>query len=148
MDPLRVSEVTPIRPAQSGECRAPQLALVLPHTELALTKVALRAAVRMARGLDVRITLLAMCVVPFPEPLDPARGFPGFSALLTLAERAGLPVAITIVYARDPDGACDQALPPGSLIVMATRSRWRQTTEQRMAERLVRAGHRVTLVAA
>jgi len=56
-----------------------RLPVILPHTDFALTEAALGEAVRMARDLDARITVLVVQIVPFPELLDPTRGWPGLS---------------------------------------------------------------------
>jgi nucleotide-binding universal stress UspA family protein len=140
MYPLRAA------PDQAQESAAPQLAIVIPHTDAALTEAALHEAVRLALSLNARITLLAACILPFPEPLDPTRGYPGLPELMALAEAVGLPVTVQIVYARDWESVCDHALAQGSLIVMAARKAWRRTREERLAECLTRAGHKVTLV--
>src|SRR5258708_11332881 len=105
-------------------------------------------AVRRALSLNARIPLLATRIVPFPEPLDPTRGYPGLPELMTLAEAVGLPVTVQIVYARDWESAFEHSLAAGSLIVMATRKSWRRSREQRLAQWLARAGHQVTLVPA
>ena len=65
---------------------------------------------------------------------------------MTLAEAVGLPVTVQIVYARDWESACEHALPSGSLIVMAARKCWKRSREQRLADWLTRAGHKVTMV--
>jgi len=115
---------------------------------LALTRAALGEASRLARGLHARVTVLAVRVVPFPEPLDPARSFPGLSELMTLAESAEVPVTINIVYARDWDTACEQALDHDALVVIAVRKSWIRTREEKLAGRLTRTGHTVATVAA
>ena len=91
MYPLRAA------PQQLLESEAPQLSIVIPHTDTALTEAALHEAVRLAISLNARITLLATRIVPFPEPLDPTRGYPGLPELMTLAEAVGLPVTVQIV---------------------------------------------------
>ena len=140
MYPLRVA------PEQALENATAQLSIVIPHTETALTEAALHEAVRLAISLNARITLLAARIQPFPEPLDPTQGYPGLPELMTLAEAVGLPVTVQIVYARDWETACEHSLAQGSLIVMAARKKWRRTREERLAQWLTRAGHKVTLV--
>ena len=102
----------------------------------------------MAHGLDARVTVLAVQLVPFPEPLDPTRGCPALDELVAMAEAAETPVTINIVYARDWETACEQVLSQGSLVVIAVRKSWRRTREERLAEYLVRAGHKVTTIPA
>jgi nucleotide-binding universal stress UspA family protein len=139
------SNETPGVEGAGGTWRFP---VVVPHTELRLTGIALREAVRLARGLDVRVTVLAVRIVPFPEPLDPGRRLPEFDDLVALAEAAETPVTIHVVYAREWEAACEQVLERGSLVVIAVRRAWLRTREERLASRLSRAGHTVTTVAA
>ena len=61
MYPLRAA------PEQATESAAPQLSIVIPHSETALTEAALHEAVRLAISLNARITLLAACILPFPN---------------------------------------------------------------------------------
>ena len=140
MYPLRAA------PEQAWRAAAPQLSIVIPHTEAALTEAALHEAVRLAISLNARITLLAALHFALPEPLDPTRSYAGYPELMTLAEAVGLPVTVQIVYARDWESACEHSLASGSLIVMAARKCWKRSREQRLAEWLTRAGHKVTLV--
>jgi hypothetical protein len=140
MNPLNASEIGATGRFACGLGRG--LSIVLPHTDLALTDM----AVRFCGGLELRITLLAVRVVPFPEPVDPSRGYPGFDGLIQIAERAGVPLTIHIAYARDWEAACDQALPENSLILIAARRHWLATREERLADRLKRAGHTVTML--
>jgi len=100
----------------------------------------------MARGLQARVTVLAVQVVPFPEPLNPTRGCPGLDELVTMAESADTPITINIVYARDWETACEQVLDRGSLVVIAVRPGWRRTREERLAGFLAHAGHKVTTI--
>src|SRR5690349_13624024 len=136
------------KPVPTGPVASPRLSVILPHTEFELTGAALREAARMAHGLDARVTVLAVQLVPFPEPLDPTRGCPALDELLAMAEAAEAPVTINIVYSRDWETACEQVLGQGSLVVIAVRKGWRRTREERLAEYLVRAGHNVTTIPA
>ncbi len=135
-------------PGAGSEGGARQLPVVVPHTDLELTGIALREAARLARGLNAQVTVLAVRVVPFPEPLDPGRGMPGMDELMALAEGAGAPVTIHVVYAREWKAACEQLMAQGSLVVMAVRRSWLRTREERLAAWLTRAGHKVTTIAA
>lgn len=147
MSPLRADHEMRDTAERSGN-GTQRFPVVLPHTDLTLTEVALREAARLARGLEVSITLLAVQIVPFPDLLDPTRGCPGFPQLLALAESAEAPVTINIVYARDWETACQQALPHGSTVVMAARKGWLRSREEKLAHWLTRTGHKVTLVQA
>jgi hypothetical protein len=133
-------------PAENGE--GPRLSVVLPHTEIALTALALREAVRLARGLNARVIVLAIRIIPFPQDLDPTRGCPDLSDLMALAESTGEPVAISVVYARNWESACEHVLSRDSVVVIAVRKGWFRTREERMAAWLARCGHNVTTVPA
>lgn len=133
-------------PGADGAAGTRRLPVVVPHTELPLTEVALREAARLVHGLDARVSVLAVCIVPFPDPLDPTRGLPGLTELMTVAEKAGISVTIQVVYARDWEAACEQVLERGSLVVIAVRRGWLRTREERLARELSSAGHRVTTV--
>lgn len=126
----------------------PRFSVVLPHTKIELTEIALKEAVRLARGLNARISVLAVQIVPFPQELDPTRGCPGLPALLALAESADVPVTVNLVYARDWESACDQTLTQGSFVLLAARRGWLRSREERLAHHLSRAGHKVTLLPA
>ncbi|MBS1853746.1 MAG: hypothetical protein JST11_00155 [Acidobacteria bacterium] len=144
-DAERAMSEIPGAQEEGGTRRFP---VVVPHTEMALTRIALREAVRLARGLEVRVTVLAVRIVPFPDPLDPTRGLPGLQDLMALAEAAEAPVTIHVVYARDWKVACEQMLERDSLVVMALRRGWFRTREERLAGWLTHSGRRVALVVA
>ena len=55
---------------------------------------------------------------------------------------------VAIRLCRDRAEMLEQTLQPGSVIVMAGRSRWWPTQEQRLASRLSRLGHKVIFAAA
>src|SRR3954468_15053171 len=148
MSPHQAQREIKETPATATNGDGPRLSVVLPHTQIALTAVALREAVRMARGLNARVTVLAIRVVPFPEVLDPTRGCPDLSELMALAESTGEPITINLVYARNWEAACEHALLRGSLVVIAVRKGWFPSREERMAGWLARCGHKVTTVPA
>jgi hypothetical protein len=50
------------------------------------------------------------------------------------------------LYTRDWLDGFRHALPPRSLIVLATKHRWWPTREKRLARALLRAGHHVMLL--
>jgi hypothetical protein len=148
MSPHEAEREIVATPGQVTEGGSPQLSVVLPHTEVALTAIALREAVRMARGLNARLIVLAIRVIPFPDDLDPTRPCPDLPALMELAESTDAPISISVVYARNWEAACEHALLRGSLIVIAVRKGWFRTREERMAAWLTRCGHHVTTVPA
>jgi hypothetical protein len=127
----------------------PHLQLVIPYTTPELTQAALKSAAIFAHNLEATVRLLHVHVLPYPRPLDQ----PDVSSehlenkLADAAGQCPLPVRAEVVYARDRQEAFRQLLPPGSLVLIATRTRWWPTAQQRLAHSLSRAGHSVALLA-
>ena len=120
------------------------------YTGFLETARALEEAGDLARGLNASLCLLVPLVVPYPLPLDnPAvprefseRNFQQLAAMQSIETR------VAIRLCRDRAEMLEQTLQPGSVIVMAGRSRWWPTQEQRLASRLSRLGHKVIFAAA
>lgn len=131
-----------------GQGSSHELSVCVPYTTSELTSVALKAVGALTRNLGSHVSLVAVRVVPFPLPLDR----PAVSArfleqeLKTLARSIEVPVAANVVIARDREAAFDRVVPPGSLIVLATRKRWWPTPQTRLARLLARAGRSVALL--
>jgi len=127
----------------SGELRV----FVL-HTSAEWTRAALAAVAARTRDLGARVTLVAVQTVPFPLPLDRPDVAPGFleQELKVLAHGIDAPVDVCVLIARDREVSIEQAIPPRSMVVFAAKKRWWQTSHQRLARRLARTGHSVTLL--
>ena len=127
-----------------------RLRLVVPYTTSGLTRKALVEAAGLARGLDAELTLVAVQVVPFPCPLSRPTVDPNHleRRLLAIARTSSLCTRILVVRARDREAGFSKMLPPGSLVLLATKRRWWRTTEERLARSLARAGHSVALMQA
>jgi nucleotide-binding universal stress UspA family protein len=123
--------------------------IVIPFTSSELTREALRVTAEIA-GVPggVTVTVLAVQVVPYPLPLDR----PDVEAerlLARIAELAGsraIHVQVLLALARDGQRVMRSQIPPGALVVLATRRRWWKTREESLARVLVRDGHRVVLL--
>lgn len=142
MDPgfLRVREAIP---AHSGN-----LEIVVPYTSEEMTGRVMRAAASMAYGLNAILKLIAVYVAPFPAELRcPASVEEHFvSRLAQLARQAGVPASVQLVIARDRDAGFRQALQPHSAILLGSDKRLWRTREEKLARKLTREGHLVSLL--
>jgi hypothetical protein len=110
------------------------------------TKAALAVAGQLARDLNARLTLLATQVVPYPLPLDRPQEAVDFiqRTMRALACRQDVETAVEVYVCRDPLEAIRQILPPESVVVLGTGSKWRwPSPERKLARVLRRDGHHV-----
>jgi hypothetical protein len=124
------------------------LQVVIPHKTHHLTRAALKYAARMAEGLQVRLRLIDVHVVPYRVPLNEPLVNPSYLTrrIRNLASESTLPVSAEIVYARDWEQGLRRALGPGSLVLMPIKRSWWPTSEKRLAARLRKIGHQVIWV--
>ena len=141
--------------ASGFKARTPQatqersvLWIVIPYTTPQLTREALRYAGVCIDALNVRVHLIDVHAVPFPCPMDcpPVSKEHSERRLLELAHQSRLPGRAHVVYARDQFQGLLGALPPKSLVVLATKKRWWPTKETKLARFLTGAGHEVMLL--
>ena len=134
----------------SGEGSGPshELSVCVPYTTSVLTRAALNSVVALTRNLGAHVSLVAVQVVPFPLPLDRPAISPSFfeQELNAVARDVEVPVDTQVVIARDREVGFDRAIPPASLVVLATRKRWWPTAQAKLARLLARAGHSVALL--
>jgi hypothetical protein len=127
-----------------------KLRFTVPYTTPEATRAALRMAARMAGDLRAAVELIAVQVIPMACPLGPDTRTAHLNDQLSrLAGESHVPVWATVVLTRDLDEAFRVSLPHGSLVLMAVPSnplrRW-LGGEERLAQRLTRAGHDVVLI--
>ena len=124
------------------------LQVVIPHRTPELTRAALAYAAEFATGLNARIRLIDVHVVPYGFPLDRPTVRPQHlkRRLRQLARESQLPISAEIVYARDWEQGLRRSLAPGSLLLMAIRRSWWPTSDKRLAARLRKLGHQVAWV--
>jgi len=128
--------------------RTGDLRVFVLHTSADLTRAALGAVAALTRNLSARVTLVAVQIVPFPLPLDRPDVPPTFleQELKVLVRGIDAPVDVRVVIARDRAVGIEEAISPGSLVVLAAKKHWWPTSHERLARWLARAGHSVTLV--
>src|SRR5262245_49494320 len=122
--------------------------IVIPFRTPNLTRTALKYAATVANGLNARIRLIDVHVVPYGVPLEEPTANPRYLVrrLRELAEESPAPVSAEIVYARDWEQGLRRSMSPGSVVVMAIKRSWWRTSEKRLAARLRKVGHQVVWV--
>ena len=139
-----------ISAGQTQELAADPIAVqvVIPHKTAELTRAALNYAATLANGLNVRVRLIDVHVVPYGVPLDEPTVNPKHITrrLRNLALESNLEVSAEVVYSRDWELGLRRVLGPGSLVLMAIKRAWWRTSEKRLAARLRKIGHQVIWV--
>jgi hypothetical protein len=122
--------------------------LIVPYTDPATTRGALTAAAVLTRGLNASIVLVAVQVLPFPAPFYCPTSVQKHLEAQLAGLASGCPVAVeaTVVLARDQEEGYLQVLHPGATVLIATRTRWWKTREEKLARTLTRAGCKIALV--
>jgi len=108
------------------------------------TAATIRAAGRLAHGLNAEITLLAAVEVPLPLPLDePPVSIPFLEdRLREVVLRCDVAGQVDLRLCRDRFTAIRRALPCGAMVVLGGRGGWFGAT-RKLGRVLVRDGHRV-----
>ena len=124
------------------------LQIVIPHRTPQLTRAALKYAASLAGGLEARIRLVDVHVVPYGVPLDRPTVSPKhlIRRIRHLAQESSIPVSAEIAYARDWEQGLRRVLAPGSLVLLPIKRSWWRTSEKRLAARLRKTGHSVVWV--
>jgi hypothetical protein len=122
--------------------------IVIPHRSPKQTRAALKYASSFAEGLDVKLRLIDVHVVPYGFPLDAPTVHPRYLTrrLRSLAHESTVPVSAEVVYARDWEHGLRRLLGPRSVVVIAIEKSWWPSREKRLATRLRRLGHQVIWV--
>jgi hypothetical protein len=138
-----------IDPGQLGtDAFTGELELVVPYTDLPLTRALLHRAEKLTAGLQARIKLVAVHSVPFPADFRCPTSTHAFlvDQLVELAGECSLPVDPQVVLARSRDEGFRYALKPDSTILLGTHRHFWRTEEERLARTLVADGHKVALL--
>jgi len=138
-----------IDPGQLGaDAFSGELELVVPYTDPALARALLRKAAALTAGLQARISLVAVHVVPFPADFHCAAATHTFlvDQLMELAAGCPMPVHPQVVLARSREEGFRYALRPQSTVLVGTHRHLWPTSEDRLAGMLVSDGHTVALL--
>src|ERR1041385_1600345 len=119
---------------------------VIPYTTPELTRAALDAANRMSAGLNAKLRLVRVQVVPYPLDLHQSPVYIDFLKSQLTRFQSDLPVAREIRLARELEPALLGTLGRDSVVILASGKRLWRTRNERLAASLRRAGHKVVLV--
>src|SRR5437773_10402118 len=92
-------ENTAVRASYAPAAISADFQIVIPHIEARFTRAALKYAVSLADGLNLRLRLIDIHVVPYGVPLDRPTVSPRYieRKLRTLAQECSFPVSPEIV---------------------------------------------------
>jgi len=124
------------------------LSVFVVFTSTTRTLKALGRAAEIARPFGVGIVILAMQVVPFLLSLDqlPVPFDFIIRRFRKVASRSPWKIRVRAYVCRDQFETLKRILPPNSPIVIGVRKGWWPTHDEKLARRLRRAGHDVTLL--
>jgi hypothetical protein len=128
--------------------RSIALDVVIPLRTPELTAAALEYATTLGQGLDIRLRLIDVHVVPYALPIDNPSVRRDFleNNLRKFAQTSTVPVYPELIFARDWEAGFRRALRPRSLVLLPIRKAWWRSHDKRMAARLRKHGHQVIWV--
>jgi hypothetical protein len=141
---LRAANVRSVRTLSSKEFE-----VIVVFTRGRFARRAIKMARRMVKGLSARIRLLVPHIVPYGVPLDkPLVSMPFLERRFRIMiDGIDVETRVDIRLCRNRWQMLERVLAPGSVVVMGgRRSRWWPSAENRLAKKLVAAGHNVVLV--
>jgi K+-sensing histidine kinase KdpD len=137
------------RAGDTGAVASAKLEVVVIHTGTKRTLAALRAAGRLARGLNASLHLIVPHIVPYPAPLEqpPVRASFMERRFRTMAEEVAVDTKVDVWLCRDWETILPERLKTSSVIVIGAGPRrwWWPSKEHRLAAALERQGHHVVL---
>ena len=144
--PLAPSTSLPQQPR--GERDDNKLEVSVVFTGSGPTLPALQEAGVLAGRLAAEVTLIVPQIVPYPLALTSPPVLLDFNErrFFLIASESKVETTVRIYLCRDRWDALRSILKPHSLVVIGGRKRWWPTPEKRLAQRLRRAGHQVTVV--
>jgi len=123
-----------------------ELDLVVPFTTPDLTRAALAAAARMSAGLNARVRLLRVHIVPAPLDIVQSPIEINFLKEQLSALMPDIPASRELRFARDWSAGLLTTITGESLVVLAAPRRLWKTKNERLAAALARTGYRVVLI--
>ena len=124
-----------------------RLEIVVVHTSVQATLTALTRAAALAKGLNARLRLVMMNVIPYPLPLDspPVRSDFSERLIVEIASASPIETTVHLCMCRQRLETLIALLRPRSLLVIGGPKGWWPTKEEKLARELRRAGHEVIL---
>jgi hypothetical protein len=121
--------------------------IVVVYTSVQATIMALTRAVALAKGLNARLRLVMLNVIPYPLPLErpPVRCDFSERRLLDIASASPVETTVQLCMCRQRFETLVALLRPRSLVVIGGHKTWWPTKEEKLARELRRAGHEVIL---
>jgi hypothetical protein len=122
--------------------------IVVLYTGLKCTTAAIQAAADLTSGLNFRLVVIAVHIVPYPlqlRALEAVQQRLG-AELQQVVEASSLPVKARIAFARDLPEAFRQSVRPESLVLIGSSKRWWRGRPERWARELARHGFRTALI--
>jgi len=128
--------------------RSGPLDIVIPYKTPELTAAALDYAKLLGQGLDIRLRLIDVHVVPYTLPLDEpdVARLHLENNLRRIATKSEVPISPEIVFARDWEAGFRRTLRPHSVVLIPIRKTWWRSADKRMAGRIRKHGHQVVWV--
>jgi hypothetical protein len=125
-----------------------ELEVVVPYTEWAVTDALLKRAASLTAGLNVRLKLIAVHAIPYPDTFACPTAVHAHlvEQLVDLASRSPLPVDAQVVLARSREEGFRYILKPESTVLVGARKHFWRTAEESLAKTLVADGHKVALI--
>jgi len=121
------------------------LDIVVPYTDQELTAEAIAAAEKLANGLGASVRVLCLEAVPYTMELRQPRVDLDFLRTRLQALPSAGPFRCEIVLTRDADEALLRRLHADSIVMLTSRRHFWRTAQERLADRIRRAGFRVVL---
>jgi hypothetical protein len=124
-----------------------RLEIAVVYTSVKATLNAMTRAAALATGLNARLRLVMMNVIPYPMPLDspPVRRDFSERRLVEIASASPIETSVHLCICRQQLEALIALLRPHSLVVIGGRKTWWPTKEEKLARELRRAGHEAIL---
>ena len=145
---MRIKAGEPISVTCPTRGRDPNLRLYVVFTDTEATRVAIRAATRLADDLNARLVVLLAKVVPFPLPLHSPPVSQSFTdgVLSQLVNGHEAEITARVYLCRDRNQTIRNALEPGSLVLIGRRRSWWPPSTLLLGKLLKRDGHQVVVV--